>query len=251
MKRRILSAMLALALCLVMALPVAAAEETLVYDQARLLTDEEAARLEQRLSQISQAYNAQILVFTVSSIHDATIDQYINHVYDSMGFGYGAAHDGVLLLIAMDVREYRILTNGMANQAIGDTEIGYISDYIVSYLSDGDYADAFMAFADECEYYIDGYINGFPFEAGITLFICLIVGLVAGLIVALVLKGQLKSVRQRNEAGSYIKAGSMELTTRTDLFLYRTVDRRKKQTDSSSSSSGSSGSSRSVGGGRF
>ena len=67
------------------------------------------------------------------------------------------------------------------------------------------------------------------------------------LVVALILKGQLKSVRKQNQANVYVKPGSMQLTTSNDFFLYRTVDRTKKE----SSSSSSSGSSRNVGGGSF
>lgn len=252
MKKRIISLTLALVLCLVFALPAyaAATEEYLVYDEADLLSDAEEMELQEKLLTISHTYNAQIVVATVDSVGSEGIDAYINAVYDGMEFGYGENHDGALLLVCMDIREYRILTNGMANAAIGESGIEFISDYIVSDLSEGYYADAFSSFADECEYYLNGYINGFPFEAGANLLIAAVIGIVAGVVVALILKGQLKSVRQQKQANVYIKAGSMQLTSRKDIFLYRTVDRRKK-VKTSSSSSGSSGSSRSVGGGKF
>ena len=115
-------------------------------------------------------------------------------------------------------------------------------------LSDGDYAGAFNQFADECAYYLDGHINGFPFNAGKSLAISLIVGVVIGLIVAFVLKGQLKSVHSQSRAQEYVKTGSMHVNLSNDMFLYRTVTRTKKQ---SSSSSGSGGTARSKGGGSF
>ena len=89
----------------------------------------------------------------------------------------------------------------------------------------------------------DGRVNGFPFKFGKNLIICLIIGIIAGLIVALVLKGQLKSVRKQNQANVYTKPGSMHLTVQNDFFLYRTVDRRQKSSNSSSGSSPSQGSS--------
>jgi len=164
-----------------------------------------------------------------------------------MNMGCGKNRDGVLLLVCMDPREYRILSNGYAGDAIGMDQIDAISEAIVSDLSDGDYADAFIAFADNCAYYLDGYLNGFPFNAGKNLVIALIIGIVAGVIVAIVLKNQLKSVRQQKQANIYIKSGSMQLTTSRDLFLYREVSRTRKQ----SSNSSGSGSSRNVGGGSF
>ena len=122
-----------------------------------------------------------------------------------------------------------------------------IGDAIVSNLSDGDYVAAFDEFVDQCGYYLDGHLNGFPFNLGKKLLIVLVIGAIVGVIIAFVLKGQLKSVRKQNQANVYVKAGSMQITQRSDLFLYRNVTRTKKE----SSSSSGSGSSRNSGGGSF
>jgi len=230
--------------------PVETIGQLLVLDEADLLSDSEEAALNTKLSTISSTYSAQIVVGTIESMEGGDIDQFIELAYDEMGLGYGDNHDGVLLLVCMDPREYRILSNGFAGEAIDSGDIDDIGDAIVSDLSDGDYAAAFDEFVDQCDYYLGGFINGFPFKFGKNLLIALVIGIVAGLIVAFILKGQLKSVRQQKQANVYIKPGSMQLTTSNDFFLYRTVDRRKKES-SSSGSSNSSGSSRSTGGGSF
>lgn len=223
-------------------------EERLLYDDADLLTDSEEAALMGKLAAVSTGYEAQIVVVTIASMDGGNIDTYVDYVYDSMGFGYGENYDGVLLLVCLDPREYRILSNGFAGVAIDPDDISKISDEIVGDLSDGDYAGAFDEFVDECAYYLDGHINGFPFNAGKSLAISLIVGVVIGLIVAFVLKGQLKSVHSQSRAQEYVKNGSMHVNLSNDMFLYRTVTRTKKQ---SSSSSGSGGTARSKGGGSF
>lgn len=223
-------------------------EERLLYDEADLLTDSEEAALMGKLAAVSTGYEAQIVVVTIASMDGGNIDTYVDYVYDSMGFGYGENYDGVLLLVCLDPREYRILSNGFAGVAIDPDDISKISDEIVGDLSDGDYAGAFNQFVDECAYYLDGHINGFPFNAGKSLAISLIVGVVIGLIVAFVLKGQLKSVHSQSRAQEYVKNGSMHVNLSNDMFLYRTVTRTKKQ---SSSSSGSGGTARSKGGGSF
>lgn len=248
MKRKLISAFLVLLLCLSMAVAAVSAEELLVVDDANLLTDEQERSLNRRLEEISHTYNAQILVMTLNSA-EGGIDYFVEYAYDSMGLGYGANHDGVLLMICMDSREYRILSNGFAAAAIESYDIDAISEEIVPDLSDGDYAQAFERFADECAYYLDGYLNGFPFDAGEKLAIALIIGIVAGLIAVLIMKGQLKSVRPQNQANVYIKDGSMHLTHSSDLFLYRNVTRTAIPKNNSSGSG--SGSSRNVGGGRF
>lgn len=250
MKKRILSLALALILLAVMALPVYAAQDTgFVTDDASLLSDSEVAALNTKLQSISSTYDVQILVITMNSINGNSPDWYIEYLYDTRDLGYGSNRDGVLLLVCMNIREYRILTNGLANEAIGKSGIEDIGNTIVPDLTSGNYADAFDKFADSCEYYLDGHINGFPFKWTKNLLISLGIGLIIGIVVALILKGQLKSVRRQNQANVYIKPGSMKLTHCSDFFLYRTVQRRRKT--SSNSGSGSSRSSRSVGGGSF
>lgn len=222
-------------------------EERLVFDEAMLLSSAEQAELNAKLQSVSSKYNAQIIVCTIESINGGDVDEFVEYLYDEMEFGYGENHDGVLLLLCMDSRDYRILTNGMTDEAIGESRIDAIGNAIASDLSDGDYAAAFDTFADKCQYYLDGHLNGFPFNGSEKFAICLIIGILAGVIVAFVLKGQLKTVRKQNQANVYVKSGSMQVTVSRDLFLYRNVSRTKKE----SSSSSSSGSSRSVGGGKF
>ena len=255
MKKILISLLLIISLCacVLMGSSVAfAAEEgsgnPLLVDKADLLTASEEAALLTRLRSISVQYQAEVIVITVENMGGRSADDYVEYLYDSMGYGYGADRDGVMFLISMEEREYRILSNGFAAEAITAGDIENISDLIVTDLSNGDYADAFNAFADECEYYLNGYINGFPFDAGATLLVSVVIGLIVGLIVVLVLRGQLKSVRQQNQANTYVKNGSMHLTQAHELYLYRNVTRVQRQSSSSSSSSGSS---RNVGGGRF
>lgn len=58
----------------------------------------------------------------------------------------------------------------------------------------------------------------------------IIIGLVIGLIVAFSLKGRLKSVRSQYAAANYIVNGSLNLTEEREFFLYKKVEKTKKQT---------------------
>lgn len=249
MNKRLFSTILVLLLVLCMAVSVSAATDAFVYDDAGLLTDGERGELSAKLALLSDTYDAQIVVATVASVEGGDVDNYLEYVYDTMGFGYGENFDGVLLLVCMDPREYRILSNGYCGTAINTGAIDAIGDAIVDDLSDGNYADAFASFADKCEYYLDGHLNGFPFNYGMNLAIALVIGVIIGQITGKVLDGQLKTVRKQDRAQNYVKSGSMNLTEQQDVFLYSDVQRTKKDTDSDSRSSG--GSSRSTGGGSF
>ena len=249
MKRKLIFALLALLLCFNLAICVSAAPSTgHLYDDASLIDYSDEAYLIEKLADISGRYDAQLVVAIVDTTQGYGIDDFVDYAYDSMEFGYGENRDGVFLLVSMETREYRILSNGFAGVAIDSGDIDRIGDIIVPYLSDGAYLAGFESFADECAYYLEGYLYGYPFNAGENFLICLVIGVIAGVTVAFVLKGQLKTVRRQARANAYVKSGSMQLTVCRDIFLYRNVRRSEK---ASSSSSGSSGSSRSVGGGRF
>ncbi len=252
MKKRIFCLTLAVLLSMALALTTnadtsAATDDTFVIDAASLLTDGEKIELSDQLRNISYEYGVQIAVATIDTFDGDSLNDSIGLTYDELELGYGSNRDGILLLVSVNPQQYSILTEGLASKAIDKNDIESIGSAIVSDLSAGNYLEAFQSYADECAYYLDGHMNGFPFKFGQNLLISLVIGIVAGIIVAFVLKGQLKSVRKQDRANVYVKPGSMQLTTSIDLFLYRTIDRRKKE----SSSSGSSGSTRNVGGGSF
>ena len=225
--------------------------EQFLYDEADLLTDSEEVTLVEKLKDVSRACNAQLVVVTIASMDGGDIDSYVDYLYDSMGFGYGENHDGVLLLVCMDPREYRILSNGYAGTAIGPEQIDTLCDFMETYLPNGHYTSAFHSFADQSGEFLEYYLMGSPFKVGKSLAISLIIGIIAGLIVAFILKGQLKSVRKQDQAYGYVKPGSMTVNIQYDIFLYRTVTRTKKQKRVESTSSGSGDTARSKGGGSF
>ena len=111
-----------------MALSASAATDSFVYDEAGLLSAGERSDLSRKLEQISDAYDAQIVVVTIPSAEGDDPDSIVEYFYDNMGIGYGENLDGVLLLVCMDPREYRILSNGFAGVAIDSDDISKISD---------------------------------------------------------------------------------------------------------------------------
>ena len=147
MKKKLFSTILVVMLALSMALSVSAAPKTFVLDDAGLLTQQEAAELSGTLSRLSDTYDAQIVVVTIPSAEGNDPDSIVEYFYDNMGIGYGENLDGVLLLVCMDPREYRILSNGYCAAAINTGAIDDIGNAIVNDLSGGDYAEAFEGFS--------------------------------------------------------------------------------------------------------
>ena len=251
--KKIISLLLALMLCAFLTITVCAAdkaEENFIYDYADLLASYDETLLNLKLSEISEKYQAEVIVMTTNSLDGKSIDSYLSSTYDAEGFGYGENHDGVLLLVCMETRQWRALSNGFASEAITPDTIDTIGEEFSADLTNGDYYSAFKTFADECDYYLNGYINGFSFETVKVLLISLGVGLLIAIGVTKGWKKQLKSVQKQSKANAYVKTGSMQITQSGDYFMYRNVTKTQKQS-SSSSGSGRGGSSRSTGGGSF
>lgn len=248
MIKRIVSLMLALLLCMgAVVTASAAAGADFVVDGADLLSADEEFALWMELERISNAYGAQVAVVTAATTEAGNMDDYISLVYDENGYGYGEDNAGVLLLVCMDRREYRICSEGFAAEAVSMNDIDAIWDVIAPGLSDGDYAQAFAVYAEECEYLLDGYDSGSSVSFVERLLIALAIGAAVGFVVVMVLKGQLKSVRKQDQANFYVKPGSMHLTQSGDHFMYRSIVRTEKKKTSGSAS----GSSRNIGGGKF
>ena len=261
MRNRVFAMLLALVLCLCMAIPAIAAEEALprVVDQADLLSKSEEAALLKQLDEISQRQKLDVVVVTADTLDGATPRDYADDFYDYNGY----ANDGILLLVSMEDRDWWISTKGYGITAFTDAGIEYISEKFLTDLSDGEYADAFDIFAEQCDAFITQARSGDPydshnlpkepFDVGFNLIVSLAIGLLIATVYTSILKGQLKSVHSQKEAANYVRQGSMNVTTSRELFLYSEVDRTAKPKESSGSSThrSSSGSTHGGGGGKF
>ena len=253
--KKLFSILLSLIIILVFANFAFAASSSggaLLYDEADLLSSLEEKEVLSALNEVSDKYNVDIVVAAVETAGADFASDYAEDFYDENNYGRGTTRDGALLILIMDERDYRILSNGMVADAISLDDIDRIGDEIVSDLSAGAYANAFIRFAEECDYYINGHLNGFPFPFGFIFAICFGVAFVIALIVVIVMRLQLKSVRKQHNAGYYTNRASINITRTSDLFLYRNVVTvRKPEPSSSSRSGGRSSGSRNVGGGKF
>ncbi len=251
MKNRILSfLMFSFLICALLVTSVSAkTNPPRLVDEADLLSETDEAEILNRLNEISEKYNYDVVIVTQGTVENDSAESYANDYFDAVGYGMGENRDGVMLLCAFDHkgRVWSIVSNGEGSNAIGNNEIDSILESIKNSIGDDDYKSAFNAFIDECDYYIDGHINGFPFDTGKNLVISIVVGFIIAFIAVSIMKGKLKSVAFQRDAATYVKQGSMDVTVARDFFLYSTITRTAKPKNNGSSSSGgnrSSGSAR-------
>ena len=229
-------------------------------DNAGLLSEEEEKELNSTLDEISERQECDVAVVTVNGLDGKTVEEYADDFYDYNGYGYGDDDSGILLLVAMDDREWHMSTYGYGITAFTDAGLAYMEDDFVSYLSDAEYMDAFTEYADLCDEFLTQAKTGEPYDTGnlpkgtVSPFWIagdLLIGIGIALVMALIKKGNLKSVKQQTEAAAYERKGSLKLTVKEDRFVNRLVTTRKierKKEDSGGSTVHTSSSGRSHGG---
>lgn len=222
-----------------------------VVDRAGLLNAVEEVVLLRNLDEISQRQQLDVVVVTVDSLDGRTAMAYADDFFDYNGYGFGADHDGILLLVSMEERDWWISTCGYGITAFTDAGLEYISDRVVPALSEGKYAKAFEIFGEQCDAFITqartgepydvGNMPKDPFRFGRCLLISVLIGLFTAGCVVWGLKSQLKTVHAQAGAKNYSVHGRPQLTTNKDTYLYSTMSSRPKPKPSESS--GRSGSS--------
>ena len=270
------AALAALILAAALAVPAFAVEggfADLYYrmnDSANVLTEDEDNELEDALEELSLRQSFDVVIATIESLESVdytSMEEYADDLYDFCQFGYGADRDGVLLLVSVGDRKWHISTCGYGITAFTDAGIQYLGEQMTPDMADGDYAAAFRTFVQWSDAYIDAARSGRPYDVKnlpreplslMYLFLAVGIGLVLAWVVVHVMKSRLRSVAFQENAASYVREGSMNLTNSRELFLYRDVHRTERVEEKDSDSSGgssthtsSSGTTHGGGGGSF
>lgn len=214
-----------------------------------ILSGDEAEQLNEQLDEISHSQNFDVTAALVNSLNGESVESYADGLYDDCDFGYGDDRDGVLLLVSLEDHDWYISTCGYGITAFTDAGIQYIGEQIRPQLADGEYLEALETYAELCDDFITQAENGEAYDVDhmprkplsvIWLGISFAVGLGGALLSVGTMKSQLKSVGMQREARNYVRPGSLQVTTRGDYFLYRTISRREKPKPKSSGGGGSS-----------
>ena len=245
-------------LFVLMLLPMnaAAAGDPLVVDDAGLLTSDQVRELNALAERVSAGYGMDVAVLTVNSLGGKTARDFADDYYDSHNYHY----DGLILVLAIQDREWYISTSGSAIQAFTDYGIDQIGDLIVPYFSSGAYYEGFHAFVSEASEYMEAYKRGEPIdlpERSISsiLLVSLLLGLVAAGVSGGIMCGNMNTKRWQQDAGTYTKQDGFSFPVRQDIFLYHNVMKTPRPEPScsggSSTHTSTSGRSHGGGGGKF
>ena len=231
-----------------------------VVDNADLLTQTEENELSEKLQDISDELQFDVVVVTTNSTGSKTATEYADDYFDYNGYGRGSNNDGALFLVDMGDRKWAISTSGYGIEAIVDSALDDMEEEIVPYLKSGDYDGAFNEFADLTYDIVNDAKNGKSYSnsttsttknhknIGTNLIVAFSIGAGISLIIILVYRSKLKPVKFQKEAKEYIVPGSFNLRRSDDVFLYFNITKvpipkNNDSDDSGSFHSSSSGSS--------
>ena len=219
-------------------------------DDANLLSSNEETELLDKLDEISERQQCDVVVVTTNGTGGRSIQEFADDYYDYNGYGMSDEDSGILLAVDMDNREWAFSTYGYGITAFTDAGMEYMEKAFVHYLSDGDFYGGFNKFADLCDAFITQANTGDPYDYQnlpkdpfnpLFIVAAIILAFGAALIPIFVYRSQLKSVKPAGGAMNYID-GNLVLTAQNDMFVTSSVTRtpRPKSTSSGSGKGGSS-----------
>ena len=260
-----------LSLILCAALCASASAYEFVFDDGLIRDEDYVASLESQAREIADTYDVGVYLIIVNNFEEyGYSDPYDCAVafYEDTNMGIGENHDGELLFMSMEDRQYALVYTGYGEIAFTEGGRDILEEAILSHFRNDDWEGGFTEYYRQSEYLLSQAASGEPvgwdeygdyhpddgeyqyeddgpdlFDILITLGICAVIsGLICMLLVL-----QLESVHKATEAQGYVAAKGLNLRTRDDRFTHVTESRVKVTSDSDSDSG--SGSTHHSGGG--
>lgn len=217
------------------------AENKNVFDNAGLISADQAEFLDQKLSEVSGKQDCGVYIVTTSSLDGKSIQKYGDDFFLDNDLGVGNDKSGILFVVYVngEDREFNMTTHGYAIYAFTDFGMDRIADDIIDDMANSKYALAFNRFLDRCDEYLTLAHNGTPVDvpvkeekkfnplsaAGISSVIALIISAISNGVKT----GENVSVRGKETASNYIKESTFRAGRRRDTFLYSQITRTAKQ----------------------
>ncbi len=220
----------------------------LINDAAGILSKTDKDELESEMKKVMDKYNIDFRLVIANEINegksftDDDMSKYIQKYYKEHKIGKGKKNSGICFILAPDIRKFYGWYEGEAGDLISKSSANNLSDKFKSGLvgkkdlTNKDYTEALKIYTKR----VEGEIRFRKFKViGISVGIAALIALIA----TLIMRAQLNNARPKAFAGDYVKEGSFNITGRQDMFLHKTVSRRKIEHDSGSSGNHSSSSS--------
>ena len=234
MTKKIISIIFAVVLVFALSITAFAnSEERYVFDEASILTYDEIEELEAKAKEITETYGCEVYAITFPSLDGNEAWELNELLYQELVSEYGASEDVIILMLAMEERQYDIMAHGYGNTAFTDYGKDVMAERFLDDFANDDWYWGFYDYMSTCEEFLAMAASGEPFDVGsdegegganfIGVIVAIIVSCVIALLICLILKAQMKTARIATEAHDYQK--KLNLTNQYDIFSHKDIKR--------------------------
>lgn len=126
-----------------------------ISDDANLLTDEEEAKLVEKIKRVAQNRNISLVIVTSNEVPKNKTQEYADDFYDYGGYGLDEEKSGALLLLDMKNRQLYISTTGKMIDIIDDQREDSIFDLAISKMKSKNYYEVCNIFLNLASKYVE------------------------------------------------------------------------------------------------
>ena len=213
---------------------------TYVTDDYGLFNNSQRAELEAAATALAQQYDMGVYLLVVDYMQDssgydlanpssAQRTNFATSFYRANDLGLGSGNDGIMLVIAVDSRDYVTIAYGQGSYSFSDAGIEAVEEAVTDRLGSNDWYGGCEAYYDTIGEQLEYYeVRGEPWtEPDLLSFVLKILaalGIPAGAAFGRVNreKAAMKTAREKTEASTFLVPGSFKLTRSDDRFITTT-----------------------------
>ncbi|MCL2763948.1 MAG: TPM domain-containing protein [Treponema sp.] len=228
-----------------------------VIDNAGLLSSGQRESLLHYISILSSRYNFDLVILTERNIEPHAPANYAADFFESLG----PARDGCIFLHVTESRDYFFSTEGRAIKVLNPSALSKLETDVIRFLRAGDNYGAYHVFLTNWEHFLAFDAVGRKYNVLtrynlVFVSVAWLLAFLTGVIIVQIWKSGMNTALAKTHAAAYVVSGSLEFREKKDNFLFSTISRTKRQTESNTSSGGgvrtsSSGRSHGGGGGKY
>lgn len=202
------------------------ASQDLLFDMANLFEADEKIELNQRLYNLSEFYDMDILIVSIENAEGKSARDFADDFFDYGGYGRNEEYDGILLLIDLDNREIYISTSGKAIDYLNDRDIENILDKVFENgVYDGEFYNASIGFIDKTNEILRVKLEGNRLTF-IEVIISFLVGILVSLAFFIAVRNKYKFKNAR-KIYDYQKNSIVNLKNNNDIFINKFITHRR------------------------
>lgn len=217
-----------------------------VVDNADILTDAEEHTVETLISGLREKFGCDFVFYSDVTTYGLGEEVWAADFYDFNGYGVGPEYNGCLLFVCMDPtnRCWWTCATGETQSLFTFDAINRVDNKLQPYMVSGNYGAGIIDYYDSMKtLFRTGHGPRTADDYFLPAVISVIIGFLAAFIARGILKGKMKTVEEKRQAGAYQVPGSVVLRSSQDIFLRKTVNRTKRVTEQRTSGGGGGGSS--------